>query len=431
MTAEIAILNKEAVALAADSAVTFSSEQGQKIFTSANKIFALTKHHPIGIMVFGNAVFHGTPWETIVKEYRKALGKQGFATTEEHATHFLRYLEKTRAFSSIRMQEQLAEQLIHSYFAYIRRNILDQVKLLTDPAKGAGLTKSQIPALISTAIGRHLEVWEKAKPGPFVTPKLGSTILKVYRKTISEGITNEFENLPLTALHKRKLTEIAAMVLMRRANGLTPPARSGVVIAGFGANDIFPKCLSYTVMGVVANRLIYFEDTNQCISEAQNDSVIVPFAQDDVARSFIEGVDPNYDRSIRSEMASILKGYPTLILNTLGSLAPAKKAPLETKLKELGEAKVAEYRDRLQKFRQEKYISPILNVVAMLPKDELATMAETLVNLTSFKRRMSMTAETVGGPADVAVISKGDGFIWIKRKHYFSKDLNPSFGATI
>ena len=40
-----------------------------------------------------------------------------------------------------------------------------------------------------------------------------------------------------------------------------------------------------------------------------------------------------------------------------------------------------------------------------------------------------MQAETVGGPIDVAVISKGDGFIWIKRKHYFEGDMNPQFFA--
>jgi hypothetical protein len=57
-------------------------------------------------------------------------------------------------------------------------------------------------------------------------------------------------------------------------------------------------------------------------------------------------------------------------------------------------------------------------------------MAEALVNLTSFRRRVSMDAETVGGPIDVAVISKGDGFVWIKRKHYFGAELNPQFLAT-
>jgi hypothetical protein len=38
-----------------------------------------------------------------------------------------------------------------------------------------------------------------------------------------------------------------------------------------------------------------------------------------------------------------------------------------------------------------------------------------------------MEAETVGGPIDVAIISKGDGFIWIKRKQYFDSKLNLQF----
>ena len=65
-----------------------------------------------------------------------------------------------------------------------------------------------------------------------------------------------------------------------------------------------------------------------------------------------------------------------------------------------------------------------MSIVGVLPKEELAEMAETLVSLTSFKRRMTPEAETVGGPIDVAVISKGDGLVWVKRKHYFDKDLN-------
>ncbi len=51
-------------------------------------------------------------------------------------------------------------------------------------------------------------------------------------------------------------------------------------------------------------------------------------------------------------------------------------------------------------------------------------MAEALVNLTQFRQRMTMEMETVGGPIDVAVISKGDGFIWINRKNYYKPELN-------
>jgi hypothetical protein len=81
----------------------------------------------------------------------------------------------------------------------------------------------------------------------------------------------------------------------------------------------------------------------------------------------------------------------------------------------------------MHEYQRIKHINPVVNVVTMLPKDELALMAESLVNLTSFKRKLTVGAETVAGPIDVAVISKGDGFIWIKRKHYFQPELNPSF----
>lgn len=51
------------------------------------------------------------------------------------------------------------------------------------------------------------------------------------------------------------------------------------------------------------------------------------------------------------------------------------------------------------------------------------------MSLTSFKRRVTQDPETVGGPIDVAVISKGDGFVWINRKHYFNPALNHQFFA--
>jgi hypothetical protein len=82
---------------------------------------------------------------------------------------------------------------------------------------------------------------------------------------------------------------------------------------------------------------------------------------------------------------------------------------------------------KLGAFRRQKFTDPILAVLDGLPKDELAAMAEALVGLTSFKLRVSEGSESVGGPIDVAVISKGDGFVWIKRKHYFPQVLNPHF----
>jgi hypothetical protein len=90
-----------------------------------------------------------------------------------------------------------------------------------------------------------------------------------------------------------------------------------------------------------------------------------------------------------------------------------------------------EFVTQLKEWRVANHIMPLVDVIAVLPKEELAAMAESLVNLTCLKRKMSLNAETVGGPIDVLVISKGEGLIWIKRKHYFKKELNPHYFVRI
>jgi hypothetical protein len=91
MTAEISILNKSAVALAADSAVTIVTSRGAKIYNT-NKLFMLSKYHPVGLMVYGNAELMGVPWETIIKTYRKELGDKPFKKLQEYSADFLAYL---------------------------------------------------------------------------------------------------------------------------------------------------------------------------------------------------------------------------------------------------------------------------------------------------------------------------------------------------
>ena len=66
MTAEVAILNRIGVALAADSAATIGRGRGGKIYSSADKLFQLSHSDPVGVMVYGNANFIGVPWETII-----------------------------------------------------------------------------------------------------------------------------------------------------------------------------------------------------------------------------------------------------------------------------------------------------------------------------------------------------------------------------
>ncbi|MEO1287580.1 MAG: hypothetical protein AAFV93_07415 [Chloroflexota bacterium] len=72
MTAEVIIMNRQAIALAADSAVTF---QSGKIFNSANKLYMLTPNHPVGVLIYNNAALMNVSWEILIKSYRDYLIK--------------------------------------------------------------------------------------------------------------------------------------------------------------------------------------------------------------------------------------------------------------------------------------------------------------------------------------------------------------------
>lgn len=70
---------------------------------------------------------------------------------------------------------------------------------------------------------------------------------------------------------------------------------------------------------------------------------------------------------------------------------------------------------------------PLRRVVGFLPVDEMAELAETLINLQSLKEKVTKPSETVGGPVDVAVITRAEGLVWIRRKHYFDPSINSRY----
>jgi len=91
MTAIVAIMNKHAVAVAADSAVTFGNTH--KVVNTGNKIFTLSKYEPVAIMTYNNASFMGIPWDIIIKSYRAKLKEEKLGTIEAYKNDFINSLK--------------------------------------------------------------------------------------------------------------------------------------------------------------------------------------------------------------------------------------------------------------------------------------------------------------------------------------------------
>jgi len=421
MTAEIAIMNKEAIALATDSAVTMGQEGGQKISNSANKLFALSKYYPVGIMVYGSASLMGVPWESIIKIYRNKSGKQKFDTLKEYADKFIAFLNNGNPLFPETEQEKYLSGSTFSYFGLIREEIEEKVKSIMD--EEGKVTDNQVKQIVSDLIKDHFNKLKKAKILPSIPKNHIRNIINKYGKIIDKIREKVFEKLPLPPNMINKLRNIGASLF---SIDVFQVNISGVVIAGFGEKDTFPSLKSFDIEGIVDNRLKYKKGLSGEIN-FKNTATIIPFAQREMVTTFMEGIDPYLQNQIEGYLSEIFDKYPKIIVENIEKFDDSEKQQLKEKLRKISNEIFKDYQKHVTNCRRKNYVDPVIRVVGMLPKDELAAMAESLVSLTSFKRKVTMETETVGGPIDVAVISKGDGFIWVKRKYYFKAELSPQF----
>jgi hypothetical protein len=205
---------------------------------------------------------------------------------------------------------------------------------------------------------------------------------------------------------------------------------SGIVVAGFGEKEHFPSLLETVVFGMAAGHLLRLEPHKASIING-GQAIVVPLAQREMVYTFMEGVDPDFKETIEKSTKELFDRMADIILQEVKGKYAVYGKELRVKVRTALDKLIPNLYSEWNKTRREKYSDPVMENVASLPKDELGAMAEALVNLTKFKRRISRERETVGGPIDVAVITKGDGFVWMKRKHYFDAGLNPRFIARI
>ena len=114
MTAIVGVLNKHAVAIAADSAVTMGNTH--KVVNSANKIFTLSKYCPVAVMTYSSASFMGVPWDIIIKEYRKQLKNKCFPKLENYVNDFMDYLHNKQFFCDVKTQNNYLNWMLESFF---------------------------------------------------------------------------------------------------------------------------------------------------------------------------------------------------------------------------------------------------------------------------------------------------------------------------
>jgi hypothetical protein len=414
MTAEVVIMNKESVAMAADSAVSI---QGGKVFYSANKLYMLAPGHAVGVLIFNNANFMNVPWEIIIKTYRDELlsSNTRYGTLSDYANDFLRFLRANDG--KIITQEQQDMHFLHLLEGVIRNDIRAAVEL--ESAKhmmttGKAVDDETFVGLVNGIIETIFDMWDADKDlieDEAEKDKVIENLTQQYRPIFEQIYAARLGNLPISDENKERFWRTCIYWYLK--DRWFDYFYSGLVFAGYGDDELFPVCEAYQLESMFRGYMKLKQTSRIQMSWEPGGASINPYAQNDIMINLLSGAHPEYERILRQQFAEAL----------------AQDFTSEDVLNQ----KINEIIAYTKEAARINLTNPIMTIVSALPKDELATMAESLVNVTSFMRRVShtqmATQETVGGPVDVAVISKKDGFIWIKRKHYFKPELNYHFFA--
>lgn len=416
MTAEIAILNKLAVALATDSAVTITTgNKEEKIYDSGDKLFELSLENPIGIMIYNGLNFMQAPLPMLIAEYRRECIE--FDRVEGAGYAFLCYLNDWGRTCSPKVATQALAAMVLPVFERIRERTASRIEEVFSKFPLPDDPQAELRKIQRENLGVFTRILTNAPDASFIggPPPLDDPQMDEVKALLRGYFSDQdAEFWPL-------VVELGRLAVLKHSN--YSATRTGIVIAGFGSKDIFPSLVSYEVDGIAFGNL-RFRRTNFIDIDRDGDRArVLPFAQKEMVERFLYGLDTDIERNIAQFCTRTVSSIRKEILEQIDA-EPEDIEHLAEKARQAEQAFLQGLKDSSFEEIRSSSRKAIEDMVEFMPKPELATMAEALVNLTSIKRRVSRGMETVGGPIDVGIISRSDGFIWVKRKHYFSAEMN-------
>lgn len=310
----LAILNKETVAVAADSIIY--SPSCERYYCKEDNVMPLSETQPIGIVISGDNRFcDDVSYRIIVASYREHLGDKSFDTVEEYSKDFKIFI-----------------------YSFVKSNGLYH----------DGLYEGEV-----SPVYNKLAIFGFGKKDIF--------------PTLVEGTIHR---------NKDRFLQIDDGKVFKISNNINP-------------------CAIIHVLGGTS----YVSDDNR-----------------DLLESITTGVDPQLVSKIDSSFSSALNDAIISFISFLNDSSTTSIQAIDEKYKKWlstnRETFIDKFNCSVKEIRTDEE-RKVLDNISRMGKNCLAAYAENLIN-----QSIIPLSETIGAnhiPIEVAVVSKGNGFAWIKR----------------
>jgi hypothetical protein len=322
MTCEIAVMNKYAVVIAADSAVTSTNYNGETRYsTGGNKIFQLSHQCPVGVMVYGSAALLGCPWEVLIKEFRNQLGAKEFDTVTDYAEEFFNWLSKQATWLPDAEKYEHFKKTVANTMTNLLEFAVKQEKRLLDN---------------SEPITQRVQYWKDfvaAETAKLATLNLDAQINAIdvaqnYQKILLD-LKAEYEGYLQDLIQKGvDLTQIVDVpqwvalavdfVYKKYADMVSP---SGLVFAGYAKDKAFPSVVDFRVTGFLDKVLLRKVESTRNVSN-QHPSSIIQFATTSMVDTFTQGYGFDVFSAVQRAFDSTVSQLGNDLISATGGQPP-------------------------------------------------------------------------------------------------------------
>lgn len=413
MTSEVLIMNRQSVALAADSAVTTRSSSSQLVTMEAEKLFQIGE--TIALMVYNRGDLVGRSWGQIAEAFVAREGLKDYPTVGAAAEAFLDFVTHNPDLfpaSEVEMEFQsMCAYMFHIILEHARYTMADGNTEMRD-----------IGEAIDTALDvylRHLSTLNDGSPRGVIASfaELDEEgFADAYGRFVETAIEGMFKGHDLSPLTLLKLKRYIYLCVTR-STFIEPFA--GMVFAGFGANDTFPTSAvhysSFLLPGGKFKRLAGGETTISAMNGPRG--IVQTFAQADMTHTFIRGIHPDLFDQV-ADLAYIAAEEAASRALTEAGVDDNTRARVMERMHDQHLPQIAdEYERYIAMISQSQFVDPVLNVVEAAGKKQLAEMAKVMVELNVIKTELHQKQTGVGGHIDTAMITRKHGFEWFANKN--------------
>ena len=399
-------MNGFGIAVASDSVVTMSGTR--RTYDTAEKIIQIPTPHRLAVLHSGNVRLHGLPYSVLVAEWASSLGESPLRSVEQYRSSFVSWLESNQQWFSKEVEFDDFLSMLNEAYSNLRK------------AMQTSADDSDDPRDPSVKVLETLTYWrDDLREYPEFDAASDGWVESTWRNH-EEEIKERFDYWFDDVVRSPEIDEVLldySKCYLRQGQFSN---RAELAVVGFGREEILPAWATVIVAGFLEGALLTIDGDAQSGDPSSNRYFgIRPLGQTEAIDLFLKGEDQGSVNCARRAAAREIDAGLQSIPESIEDAATLEL--IDAKFDEMQEKVRTGIHEESWQRSQEMFLEPLRSAIAGLPVADLAAVAKSLVELQALRQTTTAELGTVGGPIDVATISREDGFRWVRHKSVDSK----------